>query len=114
MPCPPTSRPPATRSACCAYLAERTAPVPRVELARDLGLPRSSVYQLLRALMDEGFVIHYPEDRTYGLSALVTEIGAGTLQTERLRRLALPLLERLVPRTAIPSSPTSRCSAAPT
>ena len=36
------------------------------------------------------------------MSALVTEIGAGMLQTERLRRLAHPLLERLVGETAIP------------
>jgi DNA-binding IclR family transcriptional regulator len=36
------------------------------------------------------------------LSALVTEIGAGMLQTERLRRLAHPLLERLVSQAAAP------------
>jgi len=83
-------------------LAERTAPVPASTLARELGVPRSSLYQLARAMMDEGFLVHYPEERAYGLSALVTEIGAGMLQTERLRRLAHPLLERLVGETAIP------------
>ena len=83
-------------------LAERTAPVPASTLARELGVPRSSLYQLVRAMMDEGFLVHYPEERAYGLSALVTEIGAGMLQTERLRRLAHPLLERLVSETAIP------------
>jgi len=83
-------------------LAERTAPVPASTLARQLGVPRSSLYQLARAMMDEGFLVHYPEERAYGLSALVTEIGAGMLQTERLRRLAHPLLERLVGETAIP------------
>ena len=83
-------------------LAERTAPVPASTLARELGVPRSSLYQLVRAMMDEGFLVHYPEERASGLSALVTEIGAGMLQTERLRRLAHPLLERLVGETAIP------------
>ena len=83
-------------------LAERTAPVPASTLARQLGMPRSSLYQLARAMMDEGFLVHYPEERAYGLSALVTEIGAGMLQTERLRRLAHPLLDRLVGETAIP------------
>jgi len=83
-------------------LAERTAPVPASTLARELNVPRSSLYQLARAMMDEGFLVHYPEERAYGLSALVTEIGAGMLQTERLRRLAHPLLERLVSETPIP------------
>ena len=83
-------------------LAERTAPVPASTLARQLGIPRSSLYQLARAMMDEGFLVHYPEERAYGLSSLVTEIGAGMLQTERLRRLAHPLLERLVLDTPIP------------
>ncbi|MEO7721005.1 MAG: IclR family transcriptional regulator [Pseudolysinimonas sp.] len=83
-------------------LAERTAPVPASTLARELDVPRSSLYQLARAMMDEGFLVHYPEERAYGLSALVTEIGAGMLQTERLRRLAHPLLERLITETPIP------------
>ena len=95
---------PAARNALrmLRVLAERTTPVPASTLARQLGVPRSSLYQLARAMMDEGFLVHYPEERAYGLSALVTEIGAGMLQTERLRRLAHPLLERLVAETSTP------------
>jgi DNA-binding IclR family transcriptional regulator len=77
-------------------LAGRTAPVPAATLARELGVPRSSLYQLARTMMDEGFLVHYPEEHAYGLSALVSEIGAGALRTDGLRRLAHPLLERLV------------------
>jgi len=84
-------------------LAERTDPVPASTLARELDIPRSSLYQLARAMMDEGFLVHYPEERAYGLSALVSEIGAGTLQTDRLRRMAHPLLERLVGAAAVPA-----------
>lgn len=95
---------PAARNALrmLRVLAERTAPVPASALARQLGIPRSSLYQLARTMMDEGFLVHYPEERAYGLSSLVTEIGAGMLQTERLRRLAHPLLERLVVESATP------------
>jgi len=95
---------PAARNALrvLRLLAERTAPVPASALARQLGMPRSSLYQLARTMMDEGFLVHYPEERAYGLSSLVTEIGAGMLQTERLRRLAHPLLERVVGESAIP------------
>lgn len=95
---------PAARNtlAVLRYLATRSGPVRASTLARDLGMPRSSVYQLVRVMMDEGFVVHYPEDRAYGLSALVVEIGSASLQTERLARLAHPLMERLVADSPVP------------
>lgn len=83
-------------------LAARSGPVPASTLARELGMPRSSMYQLLAAMLDEGFVVHYPEDHAYGLSSLVSEIGTAALQTERLARLARPLLERLVRELHLP------------
>ena len=95
---------PAARNtlAVLRYLAARSGPVRASTLARDLGMPRSSVYQLVRVMMEEGFVVHYPEDRAYGLSSLVVEIGSASLQTERLGRLAQPLMERLVAESPVP------------
>jgi DNA-binding IclR family transcriptional regulator len=95
---------PAARNtlAVLRYLSRRSGPVRASTLARDLGLPRSSVYQLIAVMMDEGFLVHYPEDRAYGLSALVSEIGTSALQSERLGRLAKPILDRLVSSTGIP------------
>ncbi|MFT4030662.1 MAG: IclR family transcriptional regulator [Protaetiibacter sp.] len=95
---------PAARNALgvLRYLGERAAPARASSVARELGLPRSSVYQLLRVLMDEGFVVHYPEDRTYGPSTLLGELGAAPRRAAQLTRLALPLLERLAPRAPIP------------
>ncbi|MBU1587399.1 MAG: helix-turn-helix domain-containing protein, partial [Actinobacteria bacterium] len=89
---------PAARSALgvLRLLAARSGPVPASTIARELGMPRSSVYQLLAVMLDEGFVVHYPEDHAYGLSGLVAEIGTSALQSERLARLAKPLLDRLV------------------
>ena len=84
------------------YLGERAAPARASSIARDLGLPRSSVYQLLRVLMDEGFVIHYPEHRTYGPSTLMGDLGAAPQRAAQLTRLTLPLLERFVPRSPAP------------
>lgn len=83
-------------------LAERSSPVPAAVLARELGIPRSSLYQLARAMMEEGFIVHYPEERAYGLSSLVVDIGSASLQTERLRRMAHPLMERLVAASTVP------------
>src|SRR5690606_8293841 len=60
---------PAARSALriLRHLAAAGGPVHASSMALALELPRSSVYQLLRVLQDEGFVVHYPEARTYGL-----------------------------------------------
>jgi DNA-binding IclR family transcriptional regulator len=84
------------------YLASRSGPVRASTLARDLGLPRSSTYQLIAVMMDEGFLVHYPEDQAYGLSTLLSDIGTSAHRTTRLGRLAQPLLERLVTTTPVP------------
>ena len=95
---------PAARSALriLRLLAQRGQPMPAAVIARELGIPRSSVYQLARAMMDEGFLVHYPEDRAYGLSDLVVEMGSASVQSDRLTRLAHPLLERLVAQAGVP------------
>jgi len=77
-------------------LAARGGPLRATTLARELGVPRSSMYELLAVLRAEGFVVHYPEDRTYGLSDLVAQLGSAASASERIARLARPLLERLV------------------
>jgi DNA-binding IclR family transcriptional regulator len=96
---------PAARNtlAVLRYLARRSGPVRASTLARDLGMPRSSAYQLLGVMLDEGFLVHYPEDRAYGLSTLVSEIGSSALRTARLAQLAQPLLERLVTSVPLPA-----------
>lgn len=96
---------PAARAALriVTYLAHHSDPVPASTLARELGLPRSSVYQLIRVLQEEGYVVHYPELRAYGLGQVVAEIGSSVLQASRLARLATPLIERLVTEVATPT-----------
>jgi len=95
---------PAARGALriVTHLAHHNDPVPASTLARELELPRSTVYQLLRVLQEEGFVVHYPEARAYGLGALVAEIGGSVLSASRLARLGNPLLERLVRASPVP------------
>lgn len=95
---------PAARSALqiLTHLARQSGPVAASAVARDLALPRSTTYQLLRVLQDEGYVVHYPELRAYGLGSLVSEIGSSVLRATRLARLAQPLIDRLVQETPIP------------
>jgi DNA-binding IclR family transcriptional regulator len=76
------------------YLARQPRPVPASAIARDLGLPRSTTYHLLRELIDAGFVVHLPDDRRYGLGVSAYEIGTGYVRQEPLQRLArVPLSE---------------------
>lgn len=96
---------PAARSAVriLTHLAAQGGPARASAIARSLELPRSTVYQLLRVLQDEGFVVHYPESRTYGLGPLVSELGTSVLRAARLTRLAQPLVDRLVPQAPVPA-----------
>ena len=74
-------------------LAAHPAPVPAASVARELGLPRSTVYQLLAALEAAGLVTHLPEERTYGLGVGVFELGSAYLRNDPLGA-TLPSLAR--------------------
>ena len=84
------------------YLAGHGGPVRASTVARDLSLPRSTVYHLLRVLQDEGFLVHSPENQAYALSPLLAELGSSVLGSASLGRLAQPVLERLVAETGLP------------
>ncbi len=80
-------------------LGSHAAPMPAAAIARDLGLPRSSVYHLLAVLRDEGFVVHLPEQRRYGLGVAAFELGSAYARQEPLRWIAGTVLSRLVDAT---------------
>jgi DNA-binding IclR family transcriptional regulator len=65
-------------------------------IASAVGLPRSSTYHLLKAMISEGFVVHLPEEKRYGLGVAALEIGSAYLRHDPLERLARPLLVQLV------------------
>ncbi len=76
-------------------LASRPGPVSAAALARDLGLPRSTVYELLTELAAAGFAVHLPAQRRWGLGLSAFEIGSAYLRGQPLERLAGPVLARL-------------------
>ncbi len=80
-------------------LARHTEPVPASAIARDLDLPRSSVYHLLTVLADQGFVVHLPEERRYGLGVAAFELGSAYTRQAPLQRLARQPMVRLVDAT---------------
>ncbi|KAA9163573.1 IclR family transcriptional regulator [Amycolatopsis acidicola] len=78
------------------YLAARPGPVAGAALARDLGVPRSSMYHLLDVLVDRGFVLHLADRNAYALGIAAFEIGSAYLRHESIERLARPILKKLV------------------
>lgn len=81
------------------FLAAQPAPVPLERIARTVGMPRSSAYHLLTAMAEEGFVVHLPEERRYGLGVAAFEVGSGYARQEPLQRLARRPLAALVDET---------------
>lgn len=77
-------------------LARHTEPVPASAIARDLDLPRSSVYHLLSVLGDHGFVTHLAQEQRYGLGVAAFELGSAYTRQAPVQRLARQLLVRLV------------------
>lgn len=97
---------PAARNALrvLGLMAEQSGPVRAATIARELGLPRSSAYQLLQVMRDEGFLIHYPELGAFGPSSRVHQIGSRVLAATRLAQLGQPILDRLVGSTPVPAT----------
>jgi DNA-binding IclR family transcriptional regulator len=73
--------------------------VPASAIARDLDLPRSSVYHLLAVLCDQGFAVHLAQERRYGLGVAAFELGSAYTRQAPLQRLARQLLVHLVDAT---------------
>ena len=77
-------------------LSRHAEPMPAAAIARDLGLPRSSVYHLLTVLHGRGYVTHYPEERRYGLGQAAYELGSAYQRQAPMARIARATMRRLV------------------
>ena len=80
------------------HLTTARGPLPASMIATQLGLPRSTVYHLLGALQEHGFVMHLPEEQRYGLGIAALELGSAYARQEPLARLGRPLMSALVDR----------------
>ena len=78
------------------YLGRQAGPVSAAVVARDLGLPRSTTYHLLAALVADGFAVHLPEERKYALGATAHEMGTGYARQAPLQRIGRYPLRKLV------------------
>lgn len=97
---PPANAPAAGHAlAILTLMARQATPVAAATIARELGLPRSSTYHLLTVLVEQGYAVHLPEERRYGLGVAAFELGSAYTRHAPLQRIARPLLARLADRT---------------
>src|SRR3954468_20497560 len=82
------------------YLAAQPDPVTLDRLAAGVGLPRSTAYHLVNAMIEEGFVVHLAEEHRYGLGVAAFEVGSGYSRQAPLQRLSRRTLTDLVDRPA--------------
>lgn len=80
------------------FLARQRGPVAARTIGDHLGIPRSSVYHLLAALEQHGFVVHVPAERRWGLGVAAFELAGGYARQAPLARIGRPLLADLVDR----------------
>jgi len=78
------------------YLAAQRGPTPAAVIARDLGIPRASMYRLLGALEEHGYALRYPEAGRWGIGLAAFELSSAFSRQEPLTRLGAPILAALV------------------
>lgn len=69
------------------------------EIARSLGVAKSSAHRMLSTLLGRGFVERNPESGRYRLGLHLYELGQLSASRSRLRQAALPIMEDLRQRT---------------
>jgi DNA-binding IclR family transcriptional regulator len=79
-------------------LGRQRGPVAARTIATQLDIPRSTVYHLLAALEEHGFVVHVPRERRWGLGVAAFELAGGYARQAPLARLGRPLLADLADR----------------
>lgn len=78
------------------FLSQRPTPAPAALIAAEIGLARSTTYHLLHAMAEQSFVVHYPDERRWGVGVAAWEVGQGYTRQAPLTRLARLPIARLV------------------
>lgn len=69
-------------------LSNTDAPLSAARIQRELGLPRSTTYHLLKELEESGFVVHLDKPSTYGLGLAAYRIAQAYTTQQPLVRMA--------------------------
>ncbi|MGZ0713161.1 IclR family transcriptional regulator (plasmid) [Coraliomargarita sp. W4R53] len=82
-----------------ALLARQRGPIAASTIAATLSIPRSSVYHLLTAMQEHGFVVHLGAERRWGLGTAAFELAGGFARQQPLARVGRTLIAALADRT---------------
>lgn len=83
------------------FLGQQRGPLPAATIARQLNLPRSSVYDLLKEMEARGYAVHDRERRRWGLGVRAFELASGYQRQQPLVLFGTPILRRLVEATGV-------------
>ncbi|QPK79953.1 IclR family transcriptional regulator [Corynebacterium lizhenjunii] len=88
---------PAARNtlAILKLLSTIDVPVSASRIRTELSLPRSTTYHLLAELVEAGFVVHIPENQTYGLGLAAYAMASAYSTQQPLVRLVTKDLEKI-------------------
>ena len=85
-------------------LARSAGPIPAATIARELEIPKSSLYHLLAAMQSKGFVIPISQGQKdnslWGLGVSAFEVGSAYVRHEPLESRARPILVALINQVA--------------
>ncbi len=94
---PGSQAPAATRALrVLRFVAAQPEPVALDRIAKAVGMPRSSAYHLINAMIAEGFITHVEDQHRYALGVAAFEVGSGYSRQAPLHRLARRPLADLV------------------
>ncbi len=69
------------------------------QLSRTLGMPKSTLLNLLRTLEDEGYLLHVRETQTYRLGYRALQLGYSIRSSMPIIQYAIPFMEDLMSKT---------------
>lgn len=80
-------------------LSQQPRPLTISEISRELGVPKSSTFDILHTMVERGFLEVNPQMKTYQLGLRLFEVGAAYLYNTDLHQEARPFLEALMSKT---------------
>lgn len=72
------------------------------EIARDLGLPRPTVYRILHTLEEEGYIAYSASSNRVRVTPLAASLGDGFAMTSQICQAAGPVLAKYAPQIVWP------------
>lgn len=78
------------------HLTESTQPLTLAQLASLMRVPKSTLMRLLRAMEDQGYVLHLPAERGFVAGTRATTLALRTLRGSNMRRECRAVLRALV------------------